>query len=126
VPGLLVYFSMYTESSLKADFASDFAIRSEERSSPSSRTSRMPLPPPPAVAFIITGKPISFATRKTSSSDEIASTVPGTTGTPAACTVFRASVLDPIVRIAYAEGPISLIFSFSQRSAKTGFSARKP
>ena len=52
--------------------------------------------------------------------------MPGTTGTPAAWTVFRASVLEPIVRMAYAEGPISLIFSFSHRSANSGFSARKP
>jgi len=121
-----MYFSMYTESSLKADFASDFAIRKEDESSDSSLTSRSPLPPPPAVAFSITGKPISFATRTTSSSVAIGSTVPGTTGTPAAWTVFLARVLDPIVRMAYAEGPISLIFSFSHRSANSGFSARKP
>jgi hypothetical protein len=72
------------------------------------------------------GNPMSPATRNTSSSVAIGSTVPGTTGTPAARPVFRARVFDPIVRIAWAEGPISLIPSFSQRSAKTGFSARNP
>ena len=95
-----MYFSTYTESSLKADFASDFAIRREDDSSDSSLTSRIPLPPPPAVALSITGKPIFFATRRTSASVAIGSTVPGTTGTPAAWTVFRASVLEPIVRMA--------------------------
>ncbi len=50
-----MYFSMYTESSLKADFASDFAMRSEERRSSSDFTRRSPFPPPPAVAFSMTG-----------------------------------------------------------------------
>ena len=48
-----------------------------------SSTICMPLPPPPAAAFTITGKPISRAMRSTSSgSSGKAPSEPGTVGTP--------------------------------------------
>jgi hypothetical protein len=47
-------FSMKTRSSPKDDFASDFARRSPPHSA-ALQAMRMPLPPPPAEALIITG-----------------------------------------------------------------------
>ena len=48
-------FSMKTRSSAKLDLASLRAERKPSRASRSSRAMRMPLPPPPAEALIITG-----------------------------------------------------------------------
>ncbi len=87
---------------------------------------RMPRPPPPADAFTINGKPISRASFKPSSSDVTASGLPGTTGKPASCITRRASILSPIMRITFADGPMNLMLQASQISAKYGDSARKP
>ena len=56
---------------------------------------RMPLPPPPAVALISTGKPISCATRTASASSSIRPSLPGTTGTLALRAILRAAFLSP-------------------------------
>jgi hypothetical protein len=48
-------FSMNTRSSPKEDFASDLARANPSATSPLEWAIRMPLPPPPAEALIITG-----------------------------------------------------------------------
>ena len=53
------------------------------RARPAVRTIRMPFPPPPRAALIITGNPRSSAARRASASEATGSGVPGTTGTPA-------------------------------------------
>jgi hypothetical protein len=92
-------------------------------------TRRMPLPPPPAAALIITGKPIPRPPppRVARSGKPLPSgpLSPGTTGAPAADTVFRASVLLPM-RIAWAGGPMKVMPAAAQASAKSSFSDRKP
>ncbi len=50
-----MYFSIYMESSPNDDFASDLAILMADLISDSSLTILRPLPPPPAVAFSMTG-----------------------------------------------------------------------
>lgn len=57
---------------------------------------------------------------------KVATTEPGTTGTPAWVINDLAVALAPIVMIALAEGPINLIPCSSQTFAKVGFSAKKP
>ena len=53
--GFSMYFSMYTRSSPKLPSASDFARAEAFRHPLRRQATRMPLPPPPAVALIITG-----------------------------------------------------------------------
>src|SRR5512136_525702 len=73
-------------------------------SSSADLTSRMPLPPPPAVALTSNGKPIDGATARISSSRRLPSpSVPGTTGMPAAATVARAVALSPIAAMALGQ-----------------------
>ncbi len=52
--------------------------------------------------------------------------VDGSVGTPARRISSLARILSPISRIARADGPMKTIPAFSQASAKSGFSARKP
>src|SRR5919198_21297 len=52
--------------------------------------------------------------------------VAGTTGTPAARICSRAAVLEPIVSIASAGGPIQTSPARATARAKAAFSARKP
>ena len=85
----------------------------------------MPLPPPPALALIMTGGPVSRIQRAISSSLS-RSVVPGTIGTPAFCIVWRAVTLSPIARITSPDGPMKTMPSSRQRSEKAPFSARKP
>ncbi len=53
--------SRITVASPNAPCASDRALRSASGNAAASATSRMPRPPPPATALIMTGKPIFFA-----------------------------------------------------------------
>ena len=55
--GSTIARSRITSSLPKALSASLLALRSASANEPASATSRMPRPPPPAVALIITGKP---------------------------------------------------------------------
>ena len=85
----------------------------------------MPRPPPPAVALIITGKPMRLASdRPWLASLRISE--PGVVGTPLASAVARAVALSPIIEITFAEGPMNWILQLSQISAKRAFSERKP
>ena len=69
-------------SSPKAAFASARAMASAEGSSLSARTTFMPRPPPPAAALSMTGKPMSRAKRRASSSEPTPPSEPGTVGMP--------------------------------------------
>ena len=87
---------------------------------------RMPLPPPPAVAFSSTGKPISRATFTASCSLPISPSLPGTVGTPASRANARAEFLSPTRSIASGVGPMKPMSHDRQTSAKWEFSERNP
>ena len=87
----------------------------------------MPLPPPPAEAFIIIGYPISFAMLKSFfSSFGILFLNPGTIGIPAFSASFLADILSPIFLITSGDGPINLKPLASHFSANSKFSAKNP
>ena len=119
-------FSAYTEPSPKNDSASLVTRSYDWRRSSSRSTSRIPLPPPPALALIMIGSPALFANSAISSNDFTASVRPGTTGTPAAFIRWRDSVLDPIASIDSGDGPMKRIPASRQARANSAFSARKP
>jgi hypothetical protein len=50
----------------------------------------------------------------------------GVMGMPAFKAVSRATFLSPIMLMTRAEGPMNLILHFSQTSANSAFSERKP
>ena len=93
--------------------------------SSSLKHGRMPRPPPPAVALIMTGKPIFFASSKAVSASGMMSE-PGVMGTPLATAVARAVALSPIMEMTLAEGPMKVMPEDSQISAKRAFSDRNP
>ena len=63
-------------------------------------TKRMPLPPPPATALIITGYPIASAISLANSIVSTMPSLPGITGMPEAFIVSLATDLLPILAIA--------------------------
>ena len=117
---------MYNPSFLKDAAASVFALSKFFSISLSSHTRRIPLPPPPAVAFIITGYPISLAASLACSASLNNPSTPGTTGTPAAIMVAFAVILSPMEFIISGVGPINLIPWSVQILANLLFSAKKP
>ena len=86
----------------------------------------MPLPPPPAEAFIITGKPMSFAIFSASSVVAMSSSQPGTMFTPASRASFLDSILSPIAAMAFGGGPMKTMPAFLSALAKLSRSLRKP
>ena len=106
--------------------ASDLARWKASSSSLSSRTIRIPLPPPPLVALIISGKPASSANCLAASKLSIGPSVPGITGKSALIAVVLALTLSPNISKCSRWGPINLIFSSAQRRANCSFSLRKP
>src|SRR5208283_5015981 len=90
-----------------------------------SLTIRIPLPPPPAAAFSITGYPICSANLSVASMSKLRSE-PGTNGTPARFMFCRARVLEPINSIDSGVGPMNLRPASAQALAKRAFSERKP
>ena len=72
---------------------------------------RMPLPPPPALALIITGYPILSAILTASLVVVMTPICPGTVLTPAALAIFFDSILSPIAAMASAGGPMKAIFA---------------
>ena len=75
-------FSIYILSSLNDTFASCFTISYSFSSSVFEYATRIPLPPPPAEAFNITGYFIFSANSIASFLEFIIPSEPGTTGTP--------------------------------------------
>ena len=117
---------MYTPSFLNAAAASCLADEYAFSISSSFQTTRIPLPPPPAVAFKITGYPISLAKVFASSTLSNKPLPPGTTGTPALIMVSLAVILSPILLIISGVGPINLIPWSAQICANLAFSAKNP
>ena len=87
---------------------------------------RMPLPPPPADALIMTGKPAVARRREAVRRRRHGAVRPGTTGTPAARIVSLATDLSPILEIVSGVGPMKIRSWSSQTRANSAFSARKP
>ena len=87
---------------------------------------RIPFPPPPAVALIMMGKPISFATSMASSASWMTPSEPGTVGTPASIMDRRAVALSPMARICSGVGPMKVRSERVQISLNSAFSERKP
>ena len=84
------------------------------------------MPPPPAAALSITGKPMRSAASARRPRSSTASSVPGTTGTPAAVAMRRAEVFSPMSAMVSLRGPMKTRPASSQARAKEAFSARKP
>ena len=91
-----------------------------------ARTTRMPRPPPPAVALMMTGYPISFAALTALSSLSIGPSLPGRMGTPAFFITRRARALSPIRRMTCGSGPMNLMWHASHTSARYALSDRNP
>ncbi|CAM5362430.1 hypothetical protein STANM309S_05088 [Streptomyces tanashiensis] len=119
--GRSIHRSTRSVSSPKDARASRRAAAISSSSVDKSRTSRMPLPPPPALGFSSTGAP-----NPRTASTMSGSAAPGTTGTPAASTVCLARILSPMREIAAADGPMKTRPASAQACAKAAFSARKP
>ncbi len=118
--------SMKTSPSPNAATASDLAMLKDAANDACVCTSFMPLPPPPAAAFMSTGKPIFLETSMASFSSESALFDQGSTGTFSSSAIFLACTLLPMRRMTFEVGPMNLMPHFSQASAKPEFSARKP
>ena len=80
--GFLKYFSIYNSSFPKYFFASFLAKENNSESFDSSSTIFIPLPPPPAAAFIKIGYPISLHRLFASSNDFTDPSEPSITGKP--------------------------------------------
>ncbi|CAM5431184.1 hypothetical protein SGRIM128S_08674 [Streptomyces griseomycini] len=124
--GRSIHRSTRSVSSPKEARASRRAAAISSVSFASSRTRRMPLPPPPADGFSSTGMPIPRAASASCPSVRPLPLEPGTTGTPAAFTVSFARILSPIREIASAGGPMNTSPAPAHARAKPAFSARKP
>ena len=95
-------------------------------SSSAERTTRMPRPPPPAVALSINGYPIRSAAASAASSDSTAPRLHGATGTPTSSAISFEPILSPSLRIASALGPMNVTPIRSHSSANAGSSATNP
>ena len=88
---------------------------------------RMPRPPPPAIALIMTAPPApSEAKNALASSSVVGPPVPSMTGTPQRLASALALALSPNRSSASGEGPTNTIPSSAQRRASDAFSLRKP
>ena len=117
--------SMKTTGSPKADLASALADRRAGSNSVGASTSRMPRPPPPAVALMSSGKPI-WSASAIASSPSCTGPPHGTTGIPAASASALASIFEPSRRIVSAEGPMNRIELSSQSCANSSLSETNP
>ena len=86
----------------------------------------MPLPPPPAEALIITGKPTASAAATASASVTTASGWPGMVETRASAASFFEAILSPIAAMARGFGPMKAMPAAASASAKSARSERKP
>ena len=86
----------------------------------------MPLPPPPAAAFNITGYPIFSAISNASFNPFTLPSEPGITGTPAFFIISFALDLFPNNSIISDFGPINFIFDSSHIWANFEFSDKNP
>ena len=91
-----------------------------------ARTTCMPRPPPPAVALISTGKPISRAIAAAWAPSRSGPSEPGTQGTPSFCMVSLAMILSPMRAMCSGVGPMKAMPWASTISANWAFSDKKP
>ena len=89
-------------------------------------TTRMPRPPPPKAALMMSGKPISWATVSAWSGSVIGSSVPGRVGTLNLWASARAAVLSPMFSSRSGDGPMKVMPSRAQARANAAFSDRNP
>ena len=124
--GESINFSIKIVSSLNALAASPWASKKFLSRDASSLTTRIPLPPPPAAAFSITGKPIFLANDFISLTSSVLISAPSITGTLALRAIFFAAILSPSCSITSDLGPTKIIPSFSHLLANPTFSDKKP
>jgi hypothetical protein len=118
----------FEEHRAVAERAGGLALRLESRpeSSLSFFTTRMPRPPPPKAALMMSGKPMDFAALSAASRSAMASSVPGSVGTPMRWATARAAVLSPIMSRISGRGPTKVMPARAHARANSGFSLRKP
>jgi hypothetical protein len=102
------------------------AFASRRAAARSSSTMRMPRPPPPQLAFNITGKPTSRASSSVRASSSGSGGVAGITGTPALAARLRAATLLPSRRMVSGSGPMKMMPAAAQASANSGLSDKNP
>ena len=85
----------------------------------------MPMPPPPALLFSITGKPIRSASRSAAAASRTMP-LPGANGTPADAAKARAVCFSPNSRKCRGCGPMNAIPAAASRSANSARSDRNP
>ncbi len=100
------YRSRKTVASPNAEAASRRAASTACFSSPGWPTIRMPLPPPPAAAFTITGRRSTSVDKSTSSTESVPTSIDGRIGTPASPISRLAASLSPITSMTSGGGPI--------------------
>ena len=119
-------FSMNTRSSPKEDFASERARAKPSATSAALCAMRMPLPPPPAEALIMTGKPTCSAICCASFSSAMMPRWPGTVETLALAAAFFDSILSPMAAMALGLGPMNTIPAFASAVGNASRSDKKP
>ncbi len=124
--GPRAYFSTNTASSPKALRASLWASSIISSNSSARSTSFMPLPPPPSLALISTGKPMSMAVCLAACTSVMAVSKPGTRGTLYCLAAALAASLLPIRSMASALGPTKVRPAACTARAKPLFSLKKP
>ena len=124
--GSSMYFSTNTAPFPKLLVASLTARSIWASNSSGLCTIRIPFPPPPALALIIIGNPISEANSFARSTSVTSPSEPGTRGTSKSATAAFALSLSPMIRMACGRGPTNIIPACSTASAKAAFSLRNP
>ena len=119
-------FSRYSPELEKDASDSAFAPFQALSNSFSELTILMPFPPPPAVAFNMTGYPKDLANLLPSFIDSTKPSEPGTVGIPAFFIVSLAVILSPILSIISQFGPINFIPLSLQIFENSEFSDKKP
>ncbi len=113
-------------SSPNAESASRRADSTASSRAAWSRTTRIPLPPPPADALINTGKPTRAAAARVSSGSEPVRSIDSRVGTPASATSRLDSSFEPITRMEWGLGPTHTNPASSTAAANSAFSAKNP
>ena len=113
-------------SSPNAFPASRFASSNDFIKFSSARITLMPRPPPPALAFKITGRPIRFASCNAISADVSSTLLSSITGTSQDRATNFDFTLSPNWSMTSGDGPIKIIPSSRHLEAKRTFSERNP
>ena len=117
-------FSRYSSPLPDALLAEDRALLAARMSRVGESATSRPMPPPPALALTISGKPTSFPVSPSAASST--TNAAGSTGTPNRATNCRACHLSAIASVAESGGPTRTSPALSHARAKSAFSERKP